>query len=175
MAPRIVDRLITCAHCARPKVNSSFQQARTRLVLQSCLQTPENQTMLGSLHISLVLPYVQLCYVQQFIRMNVLQKCFGNRHILAYYKYFKKQKEIIDYGKPFWVICDMALINSLVRYQKQGFKFYKFTLAFDLALVSVTTVTSDIVATLLPAIFYFILQNREYCIVFMHFKVFIKN
>lgn len=38
IAAKIVDKLITCAHWARPRVKSSFQQARTRLVLQSCLR-----------------------------------------------------------------------------------------------------------------------------------------
>lgn len=37
MAARMVERLMTWAHWARPRVKSSFQQARTRLVLQSCL------------------------------------------------------------------------------------------------------------------------------------------
>lgn len=65
----------------------------------------------------------------------------------------------------------MVLINSLVRYEKKAFNFYKLMLAFDLALVYVTTVTTDIVVTLPSAIFYFILQNREYCIVFTHFRI----
>lgn len=37
MAARMVESLMTWAHWARPRVKSSFQQARTRLVLQSCL------------------------------------------------------------------------------------------------------------------------------------------
>ena len=43
MAARIVDRLMTWAHWARPRVKSSFQQARTRLVLQSCLGTQKGR------------------------------------------------------------------------------------------------------------------------------------
>lgn len=69
----------------------------------------------------------------------------------------------------------MMLIDYLVRYQKQSFNFYEVMLSFDLALISVTTVTSNIVVILPSAIFYFILQNMEYCIVFTHFKRFIKN
>lgn len=41
MAARMVDRFITWAHWARPRVNSSFQQARTRLVLASWLETED--------------------------------------------------------------------------------------------------------------------------------------
>lgn len=41
MAARMVERLMTWAHWARPRVKSSFQQARTRLVLQSCLGNTE--------------------------------------------------------------------------------------------------------------------------------------
>lgn len=48
-------------------------------------------------------------------------------------------------------------------------------LAFDSALASVTAVTSDIVVIPSSAIFYFILQKGEYCIVFTQFKELIKN
>ena len=38
MAVRMVDRFIIWAHWARPRVNSSFQQARTKLVFASWLR-----------------------------------------------------------------------------------------------------------------------------------------
>lgn len=44
MAVRMVDRFITWAHWARPRVNSSFQQARTKLVLASWLRVTEAQS-----------------------------------------------------------------------------------------------------------------------------------
>lgn len=47
MAVRMVDRFITWAHWARPRVNSSFQQARTRLVFASWLKRLETRKKHG--------------------------------------------------------------------------------------------------------------------------------
>lgn len=52
MAARMVERLMTWAHWARPRVKSSFQQARTRLVLQSCLGTQRRGGCGGRWHSS---------------------------------------------------------------------------------------------------------------------------
>lgn len=48
----MVERLMTWAHWARPRVKSSFQQARTRLVLQSCLGTQRRGGCGGRWHSS---------------------------------------------------------------------------------------------------------------------------
>lgn len=50
MAARMVDRFITWAHWARPRVNSSFQQARTKLVFASWLRKIEKNKQISECH-----------------------------------------------------------------------------------------------------------------------------